>query len=213
MDYGRSFTYMFEEDNWISKFLIGAVVTLIPIVNLAGSGYIVQLVQNVRDGHTPPAPQWDDFGRYFIDGLKFTLGVLVYAIPVILAALLIIPFGALAGEEPGVIAGLGLTFTTCLIIALAMLPLLLAPALLAQYARRNQIGDMFAIGDMWRMIQADLATYILLLLLVGIVLSFIAGLGAIVCGIGVIFTTWYAYLAGGHLIGQWAGRRQLDKSV
>ena len=56
MDYGKSFTFLFEDDNWISKFAIGVVITLIPIVNFATYGYVIQLLQNVRDGQERPLP-------------------------------------------------------------------------------------------------------------------------------------------------------------
>ena len=81
MDYGKSFTYLFKDEKWISKFLIGVVVSLIPIVNLAALGYIVELVKNVRDGLKTPLPEWDEFGAFFFSGLKFFLGTLVYALP------------------------------------------------------------------------------------------------------------------------------------
>lgn len=207
MDYGKSFTYMFEEDNWITKFLIGIVVNIIPIVNFAAMGYVLEIVKNVRDGSQQPLPEWDDFGGLFINGIKFLLGTLVYALPAILVSFLAVPFAMLAGEEPGALFGLGITAVTCLVTAFAFLPLVLMPALMTQYARRDRIGDMFAFGEMWQMIKADIATYIIILLFLFFVLSFIAGIGFIACGIGAFFTGWYAYLIGGHITGQFAAQQ------
>ena len=50
MDIGLSFSYMFEDKDWIKKILIGGLISLIPIVNFAALGYVVQLVRNTRDG-------------------------------------------------------------------------------------------------------------------------------------------------------------------
>ena len=171
MDYGKSFTYMFEEDNWITKFLIGVVVGTIPIINFAAFGYVLEIVKNVRDGDQQPLPEWDDFGTLFINGLKFLLGTMVYALPAILISFMFVPFAILAEEAPGALVGLGITAVTCLVIFFALLPVLLMPVLMVQFARRDLIGDMFAFGDMWQMIKSDIATYLIILLLLFFVMS------------------------------------------
>ena len=76
MDYGKSFTFVFEDEKWISKFAVGVLITLVPILNFATYGYVIQLLKNVRDGEEKPLPEWDDFGKFFVDGLKFLAGYL-----------------------------------------------------------------------------------------------------------------------------------------
>ncbi|PWH20913.1 MAG: hypothetical protein DDG58_00470, partial [Ardenticatenia bacterium] len=84
MDIGIAFSYMFQDRDWLKKILIGGVISLIPIVNFAALGYVVQLVRNVRDGQDLPLPEWDQFGEYFVSGLYLFLVYVVYAIPIIL---------------------------------------------------------------------------------------------------------------------------------
>ena len=88
MDIGSSFTYMFQDKDWIKKILIGGVVGFIPIVNFAAIGYMIQIIRNVREGQTLPLPEWDEFGKYFVDGLWIFLIFLVWAIPIIVVACL-----------------------------------------------------------------------------------------------------------------------------
>ena len=38
MDIGKSFSYPFEDKEWISKLGLGAVITIVPVLNLAWSG-------------------------------------------------------------------------------------------------------------------------------------------------------------------------------
>jgi hypothetical protein len=204
MNYGKSFSYIFEDEKWVTKFLIGVVVGLVPIVQFATYGYIVEVVKNVRDGHEQPLPEWDDFGDLFINGLKFVLGLLAYLLPLFIVAFMTIPFSIMAGDDPGVLFGLGMTALACLIIFLSLIPLALTPVLMVQFAKNDQIGDMFKIGEMWEMITADFGAYLLILLFLGVVVFIIGGIGLVACFIGVIFTSWYAYLVAGHITGQFA---------
>ena len=207
MDYGKSFTYIFEDENWLTKFLIGIVVGLIPIVQFATYGYVLEVVKNVRDGRDQPLPEWDDFGGLFMNGLKYSLGVLVYALPAIFVSFFTIPFAIIGDEVPGAIFGLGITAVSCLVIFLSILPVALMPVLMVQYAKEDQISDMFKFSEMWDMIQADYATYLILLLMLFVVLAIIGSVGLIACFIGVIFTAWYAYLVAGHITGQFAAQQ------
>jgi hypothetical protein len=207
MDYGKSFSYIFEDKNWVTKFLIGVVVGLVPIVQFATFGYILEIVKNVRDGREQPLPEWDDFGDLFINGLKFVLGTLVYLLPLFIVAFMSIPFSIMAGEDPGALFGLGMTALACLIILLTLIPLVLTPVLMVQYAKDNKIGDMFKFSEMWDMITADLGAYLIIVLFLGLVIFIVGGIGLVACFIGVIFTSWYAYLVAGHITGQFAAQQ------
>jgi len=206
MDYGKSFTFAFEDKNWISKFLVGVVITLVPIVNFAGYGYMIQLLKNVRDGQEEPLPDWDDFGKYFVDGLKFMVGFLVYLIPVILLSFVVMIFaiGMEAAGSTGEVFGLFFILISCLIIVFTFLPLMLYPALYIQYAKEDQISDMFKLSDIKDIFKADSGNYIIVLLMVLFVLGFIASFGMLFCFIGIFFTAWWAQLVSAHMIGQLA---------
>jgi hypothetical protein len=204
MDYGKSLTYIFEDKNWLTKFLIGVVVSLVPIVQFATYGYILQLVKNVRDGRKEPLPEWDDFGALFINGLKFLAGTLVYVLPVFIVAFFTIPVSIMAGDDPGALFGLSIAALSCLIVFLSLIPLLLTPVLMVQFAKEDRISDMFKFSEMWDMISADFGTYIVIMLFLGFTIFIIGGIGLIACFIGVLFTSWYAYLVAGHITGQFA---------
>ena len=215
MDYGKSFTFTFQDEKWISKFAVGVIISLVPIVNFAGYGYMVQLLKNVRDGEEYPLPEWDDFGKLFVDGLKLMLGYLVYFIPVFLLSFALIPFAIAAdsGGTAGEALGLVVMCISCLVTLIAFLPLLLYPALYIQYAKDDQIGDMFKFGEMWDLIKGDTANYIIVLLMF-LVLALIAFfVGILICFVGVIVTTWWAQLASAHMIGQLAQPKEKPATI
>lgn len=205
MDYGKSFTYVFEDEKWIAKFLVGAVIALVPIVNFATYGYMIQLLKNVRDGEEDPLPDWDDFAKYIVDGLKFMAGFLVYMIPVILLSIVIMSFSIFAAsggpEEAFTVA---IILVSCLIFVLSILPLLCYPALFIQFAKDDKIGDMFKFSEMWELFKGDSANYLIVLLMIFFVLGFIASFGILICFVGVFLTAWWSQLIAAHIMGQLA---------
>jgi hypothetical protein len=206
MDYGKSFSFVFDDEEWIQKILIGGILSLIPIVNLVVVGYGLQVLKNVATGSQKPLPAWDDFGDYFIKGLVSSLGSVVWALPMIGVSIAIGVVSALTGYEtdPQYVAwpvqcclsGLG-----CLSGLYGLLMAALMPAVVTKYAVTGEFGAMFRFGEIYKYITSNLGPYIVALLL-GAVAMFIAGFGLIACIIGVAFTGFWATLVGNHLLGE-----------
>jgi hypothetical protein len=85
-----------------------------------------------------------------------------------------------------------------------LVPMFLYPALYIQYAKRDSIGDMFNISEMWDLIGGNLGNYIIVLLMIFFVLGIIASFGLILCFVGIFLTAWWVQLVGAHLVGQLA---------
>lgn len=215
MDYGKSFTYIFEDEKWVSKFLVGVLITLVPIVNFATYGYMIQLLKNVRDGEEYPMPEWDEFGKFFVDGLKFLAGFLVYMIPVFLLSFIIMVFAIAmdATGSSGDAFGVAMMLVSCLTMLFVFLPMLLYPALYIQYAKDDQISDMFKFSEMWDLFKADSANYIIVLLMIIFILGFIASFGMLLCFVGIFFTAWWAQLASAHMMGQLAQPKEKPVTI
>jgi hypothetical protein len=215
MDIGSSFTYMFQDENWLKKVLIGGIVGIIPIVNFAAFGYLIQVIRNVRDGHPTPLPEWDQFGAYFMDGLWIFLIILVYLIPVILLACLQGVGTAALGnnkDTENVVAIVSGCFS-CLIGLWSLVVAIIIPAVLIRYAEVGEFMAGFRFGEVFSVITANIGSYIIVLLLMWVA-SFIGQLGIILCVIGVIFTSFWSYLVGGNLLGQLAAQiRQTQPAV
>jgi hypothetical protein len=210
MDIGKAFTFLFEDEEKIKKLLIGILVSIIPIVQIMAIGYVVELVRNLLDDVEYPLPEWDRFGDYFMDGLKITVGLLVYSIPIILptcvygVAAIAVSGGAVNSSEADTVMGV-LTFClACFVILFAFIPLILYPAILARYAETGEFGSVFRIRDLWSFIQRDMGGYGIVLVVSVLAAFFLAPLGLLLCFIGAFFTQWWVLLAMGHLTGQLA---------
>ena len=80
MDIGRALTYFSDDERWVEKTAIGTGLILISsllLVALIGFlgyfilfGYLVRLIQNVRDEVHPVLPEWDRWGDDLVRGGK-----------------------------------------------------------------------------------------------------------------------------------------------
>ncbi len=212
MDIGISFSYMFQDKDWLKKILIGGLISLVPIVNFAALGYVVQIVRNVRDGQILPLPEWDQFGEYFMSGLSLFLVHLVYSIPIIILACLegvgAAVFGS-AGNGSGSNDAMGAyaivtTCLNCLIGLWALVIGVISPALTVRFAETGQFNATLRFGGVMDVIRANVGNYVIVMLLMWLASGIIAPLGLIACVVGVIFTQFWAYLVWGNLLGQLA---------
>src|SRR5688572_21592069 len=100
-DFGKPFTYVFEDPRWLQKILLGGLFYLAGVF-LVGIffilGYLAQTTRNVVEGKQYPLPEWDDLGAFFSEGLRLFGVTLCYLVPfIILVVGLAIP-AAVAGE-------------------------------------------------------------------------------------------------------------------
>jgi hypothetical protein len=207
MDWGKSFTYVFDDKDWVAKVLIGGILSMIPIVNLVVIGYALKALKNVAERVEHPLPAWDDFGDYFVKGLVSILGALIWALPIIVLGAMTAALGALAGYDSTDTARASAPFVLCLwsmncVTGIYGLFLgLVLPAAFAQYAIRGDFGAFFRFGDIVKFIKANLGNYIIALILAAVA-QFISSFGVILCCIGAVFTQYWALLVGSHLLGQ-----------
>lgn len=229
MDIGKAFGFVFEDEEWVSKILLGAAITLIPIFGgFALMGYAVAVVRNVMAGQPRPLPTWDNLGRYFMDGLMFWVATLIYALPLLIlicpiALVWLLP--AFAGEEEDLVtilasvAGIVSVGLGCLAALYGILLALLTPVVQIRYAETGEIGACLRFGEIFRFLFANVGSIIVSQLLVwvaGVVVgSVVGGLGAVlaiipICGwilaaaLGLLMlpvSVWLMVFSG-HLYGQ-----------
>lgn len=223
MDIGKSFTYMFEDANWITKLAIGGGILLLGtffawvlfIPMLAASalllGYSLTVTRNVYDGNPTPLPDWTDIGALFVKGLMALVGVILWFVPVIILACCVwlasIVTGGATSNDRGAaqtfsgIAGLLISCLSCVLALLSLATSLAVYAPLTRFALSNQLSTFWDFAGAWQFVRANLSNYIILFILI-LVTNFVAAFGIIACFVGLFFTQFWAYLVGAHLMGQ-----------
>ncbi len=223
MDFGKSFTFMFEDPNWVAKLAIGGAILLvgtlffwllfIPIIVASAIilGYMVLTLRNVAEGSATPLPEWNDFGNLTVKGLYVIVGSIIWLLPVIIlgcclglvnAALGNISAGSSQGSSGA--QSLAALVSVCLSCLVSIISFVLGVTLYApitRYALSNQLSVFWDVRGNANFIQQNLGNYIIALLL-SIVASIVAGFGIIACVIGAFFTQFWAYLVTAHLYGQ-----------
>lgn len=216
MDFGKAFSYPFEDQEWIKKLGIAGGIALVSLVlsvvliGLAGfivlSGWMLEITRRVINRDPNPLPDWNDFGGYFSKGLQAFVVGLVYSIPSILlsACINLLPLATQNGstdESMMTAVSIVMACVGCLSALYGIFIGLVLPAAIGRLAATGQIASAFRFGEVIGMVRSNIGAYVMVLL-GGFVASIIASLGIIACGIGVVFTMAYAMAINGHLYGQ-----------
>jgi hypothetical protein len=216
IDFGRPFTFLTEDPDWVKKILVGGVFALACTV-LVGIpfvlGYFSRTLRNVVAGEPLPLPQWDDLGGIFNEGLRLTAVYLVYAIGAfaiiaVLGIAAVAPFVALSGgghhdlpDAVGLLGGVGIVGLYGVVMLVSLALAVYMPAALARAAMRGTVADGFAFRAVLRFITANLANY-LITLVIYLLASFVAQFGFLLCCVGVFPAGFWAYMVLAVALGQ-----------
>lgn len=218
MNYGYAFTYQFKDDQWIKKFAIAALFTLIPIIGqLFLAGWGLEITRRVIKEDPEPLPEWNDFGNYIVKGIQLIIIGFVYALPIILVQACV-QGGLAAGMDSyggddayGAIYIIAQFCTGCPSFLYSLFLGLFLPAAIGHFAAEGSLGAAFRFGEIFRIVKAGPAAYIIIML-AAFVMPFIALLGLMFCLIGALFTFPYAMTVMQYLYGEAyrANKKDLD---
>lgn len=147
-------SYPFKGENAVGRNLIGGLLLLffwLVLPLLAFFGYVVRVLETTADGETEP-PEFDDWGRLVVDGVKGVVIFVAYGIIPYAILLLVLPLAGvvgLAGSDSGwlLAGGIGITGILGTLLVMVVVQYVL-PAALTYFARRGSIGAAFDIGTL-----------------------------------------------------------------
>jgi hypothetical protein len=188
MDYSQmlndSFEYTKEAlwGKWMKWILLIVSAIIFPLF----LGYTMEVMRGKK-----PAPELQNWGKLFIDGLKLFVTELIYAIPIIILAVFLVGGSVLvlAGGDPGmVMAAIGaLAGGLLVIVIIAILIMLVATIGYIRLARTDSIGEAFnfsAILD--RIGKIGWGSYIVALIIIALVIWVIEVIFMLIPFVGVL---------------------------
>ena len=239
MNIQKALTYPFEDKQWTGKIGIGVLISIVPILNFAWLGYILELMRQVIKGNPLPMPDWNNLGKKFMDGLFLFLAGFVYALPVILLigvplAVMIVP-AILAGNSnnqsiASAIATAGSMVAmclTCVFLLYALALSVLFPAIYVEYAAKGTFASCFNFKDIFVQIGKNTGVYFtawgvylgvaigasLVGGIIGGLLGWIPCLGQLIAVVVGVASGIYALLVFAHLFGQYGAMDAEDRPL
>jgi hypothetical protein len=228
MELGKAFTFIFQDKRWFSKLVLGWLISVVPILNFAFTGYYTQTMRNVEGKLVEPLPEWDDFGKKFVLGFYMWLAGIVYALPIILLSIIFVIPIAIAGNGQAndtvnaLMAGTGV-FISCIIALYGLALTLFLPAMNINLARKESLGSVFEIGEFFKIFRANTGDYLVAWIMTLVWAIVIVTVGSLVIG-ALVFIPCIGWLVGfvlgglmgvvipivyAHLFGQVAARQAL----
>jgi hypothetical protein len=226
IDYAKAFSFLTEDERWLEKLGIGTVVLVISLIlspvliGLIGFmiaiGYAVRVLQNVRDGHLRPLPEWDQWSEDLIRGFKLLVVWFVWQLPALLFSIPVGIGNAIAGSnQEGAAAFFGGMIALCggcLVLIYGLVTVVAGPGFTIAYARDEQIRSGLQFSTILNWVRENLSqvAIVAIIYLIGsVVFALIGGIaGTLLCLIGLLVTiplsTLVTYLFQAHLYGQLA---------
>lgn len=151
MNYKEAFSSIFEDDKWLSKVLIGIIISLLNFLTLPliiVSGYLVEVAEKVIRKEKG-LPNWDNWGQKIRKGLSVVVLLLVFGL---LLLLILVPIYVFVSIH-AVVIWIYLVTT-----------LLFAPLIIAQYARTGRIREVLRLKKFFSVYKENFSMFLIIAL-------------------------------------------------
>lgn len=165
---GNSFEYTKEclVGKWMKWILLIISTIIFPLIY----GYIMRIYKG-----TTPAPELENWGGLFIDGIKLLIVGIIYAIPIIIVAFVMGSGAAGAATTTGNIAAFGAMGLGLLVVfILAIIIGIILPIAYIRFSRTESFGEAFNFGAIFEHIgKIGWINYIIALIILAVVIGVI----------------------------------------
>jgi len=148
MDYGKMLgeAFGYAKEGLVGKWmkwvllLVATILLALPLL-----GYELKIYRGEK-----PSPEVTGWATLFIDGIKYLIICLIYAIPVIIVAVITIwplVMAAIAGNQAAIAAGIGTFLTSIVVLAIIGIIIALFEFIgVVRFARTGKMGEAFNFG-------------------------------------------------------------------
>lgn len=182
---GESFAYAKDGlwEKW-SKWVLLLVATILLALPLMG--YMMKILRGEQ-----PAPEVQDWGTLFIDGIKYAIITIIYAIPlIIILALTMAPVfaAAMTGDATAAMAAMGAFFVGMILLIIVAICIAIFEFIgMVRFARTGSMGEAFNFSAILATIaRIGWFNYIIALVIMLIILGIVEMICSIIPFVGII---------------------------
>ncbi len=210
MDFGRGLSFVRQDPDWLVKTLLGSVISFVPILNFAATGYSMDVIRQIVTGRETPLPKWgENFGDRWVRGLIATVVGFIYVLPLVLIGC---GWGivALAGNAARPQSNGQATANAPVLAALCSIPIFFVAGLLlgtlamvaqARYAVTNDFGSAMRFSSIVAEWRSGLGRWLSVLAMTLAIAIPFGIVGLLTCGLGYLLV-FYLILVQSHWIAQ-----------
>jgi hypothetical protein len=189
MDFGKAVgdSFAYAQEGLVGKWtkwillLVATILLALPLM-----GYMLKILRGEK-----PAPEVQDWGTLFVDGIKYLIIAIIYAIPVLIVEFLVIGaawmnmmsgnYAAMSGAIAGMLLGI------VVMIILAVIIALFETIGLVRFARTGSIGEAFNFNAIMATIgKIGWVSYIIALIILFIIVGIIEFICMLIPVIGML---------------------------
>lgn len=205
MNFGLSFSYVFQEEEWFRKLILPGLCMLIPVIGwMIALGWALRITQNVIAGDKNPLPKLD-FGNDLLKGFFIFVIGFVYSLPADILSTL----SGWLGRWNFYNMEYGNLLTTVFAGRLGLLAFLIglftsfmALAVMLNVAAKYDFGAARHLGEVFCLLKSNIGGWLLTALGAILALGIIKPLGSLACILDLAVTLTCGLAILGHLMGQ-----------
>jgi hypothetical protein len=199
---GDAFAFPFRSPDWLGTIVLQGLILIIPIIGqIALLGWLLVTVDNLRAGRQQLAPAGFHLERGIaLFGVELIYGIALFIIPGVIEGI-----GSALVSRSAAAGAILITLAVLLYVVASLLLAFLLPVLIMRTSEFGFGGGM-DITAVWQQATANVTQTVVAALLVWVA-GLIAGIGIVVCFVGVLFTSVYAHAVMAGVV-SWYEREQ-----
>ena len=209
LNYGAPFGFLFQDKNWLKKFLLASLLTYTLIGAAPVFGWTIEIVRRVGQGEEPVIPELKDWKLFWKLGGKFALVNAIWLLPLLLAVIMLyLPLILTDSIKPELMLAFYGGVLCCVMLFLfvyAIVYVFFIPAMMVVLAGGGSVWKAANPARLWKLARPRFTEYLLVSIIVGIAVSNIVLLvGALTLFLLLPPLLVYAELVAAHYAGQLA---------
>lgn len=196
-----------QDSDLVKKILIGGLLALTGIGYIPLTGWMLETIRRFVRQDEELLPEWDDFGKYIMDGLKILVWGIVWSLPAILLViclstiLLVAPSQmASSRDAEALIAVLSVAASIIAMIYAIPVSFLTAPAM-GILAETDSLAEAINPSSVIQVFRSNPGGFITSALVGVLALVGLGIVGTVLCLVGIYPATAFGYAFLGQLYG------------